>query len=179
MALFLPSLPEGSTDHLYPYRRLRHRVMAPRPLGGSVGNSAGGEGPGWEVKSSKFSSTSWAAVGSSCPSDPTRPALLLATVQSRTGTLFHQTSPSSFFDREVQSKPRVPDIVLAGPFPLICLCSVGKRKVLGSNVLIGRERVAAALLIASKAACSSKASRANARIMKRLASSSHSSTTFG
>ena len=34
----------------------------------------------------------------------------------------------------------------------------------GSNVLIGRERVAAALLIASAAACSSKASRADARM---------------
>ena len=54
-----------------------------------------------------------------------------------------------------------------------------EERVPGSNIFIGRERVAAALLIASEAACSSKASRADARMMKRLASSSPSSTTFG
>ena len=92
--------------------------------------------------------------------------------------LFHQTSPTSHSDREVQSKPRVPNAVLAGTFPLVSLGSVGKRNrgsyrgVVGSNVFIGRERVAAALVIASEAACSSKASRVNARIIKRLASSS-------
>ena len=94
---------------------------------------------------------------------------------------FYQTSPISYFDREVQSKPRVPDIVLAFPLPLVCLGGVCKRNrgYRGSNVSIGRERVAGALLIASEAAGSSKASRADVRIMKRLASSSPSSTTFG
>ena len=94
---------------------------------------------------------------------------------------FHQTVPTSYFDREVQSKPRVPDIVLALPFPLVRLGSVCKKKqrVPGSNVFIGWERVAAALLIASTAACSSKASPADTRMIKRLASPSPSSTTVG
>ena len=91
-----------------------------------------------------------------------------------------ETSPTSYFDREVQSKPRVPDIVLAWPFPLVCLgVLVKETKVSGSNVSIGRERVAAALLIASEVACSSKASRADVQTIKHLASSSHSSITFG
>ena len=76
--------------------------------------------------------------------------------------LFHQTSPTSYFDREVQSKPR---IVLAWPFPLASLGGVGKRSkgCWARTFSNGRERVAAALWIASTAACSSKASRADAR----------------
>ena len=91
---------------------------------------------------------------------------------------FHQTAPTSHFDREVRSKPRIPDIVLALPFPLVCLGSVCK-ETWSTKVFICQERVAAALLIAAEAACSSKASRAVARMMKRLVNSCPSSTTFG
>ena len=48
-------------------------------------------------------------------------------VRSHTSMLFHQTSPTSYFDREVQLKPRVPNTVLAGPFPVVSMGSVGKR----------------------------------------------------
>ena len=102
-------------------------------------------------------------------------------VFSGTSMPVHQTARTSHFDREVQSKPWVPDVVLALPFPLVCLGGVCKRNReyrarMSSST---RKRVAAALLMASEVACSSKATRADARMTKRLASSSPSSTTFG
>ena len=155
MTLFLPIPPEGSTAQLCP---CRHRKSSRTSSSGSLRGSAGTSTPGWDVTSSQFSSTSWALFINA-------QAILL--VWSDSSQVFSRGQVCS------STKPHPPTQLLrpcgpmkaAGPRfrPRIAVsarlpgwCRSKKQRVRGSNGFIGRERVAAALLIASEAACSSK-----------------------
>ena len=182
-----PAPSEGSIGSVASMTTSRSsRTVSSGSRGGSVGNSIGGGSSGWELIVFRYFTRGLEQLLqlSSFVQAPAIRFVRRDSSQVFSGAqVCHSTKPHPPATPTVTSDQSSRSQISSSHCrfqSFAWVVSVQETEVsVGSNVLIGLERVAAALLMAAAPACYAKASRADARMMKRLASSSPSSTIVG